>query len=158
MSPVLLVIIHLALWSLWKLIAERERKTRRNGRRIPRYMSSDVGNPIGFSLVAYAYGLLSQPTSLVVMTVAVIALCVTYMLDSAWKRDAQGVTVGLYLQSGHSTLAGKFHLVYVWFVLLVGGVLLLSLTQATLYTQLTFLAGICIYGGAVALDRWRGVI
>ena len=157
--PLLFISINLFLYLLWKVPATHERYRRPDGKKIPFYFSSTLGDTVGFSLLAYAFGTIALTFAPWTLGPAVFsAIIVMWLLDTDWSRNAKKKTVGLYLRSGKRTRAGNLHLAYVAFGTLHVALFLLNYDLWTFDSALVFFLGGMTYLIACALDGYSGAI
>ena len=159
MGAALYALVHLVTYGTWRTLANKERKSRPDGKNIPYYATGGIGNAVGFTLVAISVGMAHPIPSLTEIVVAVGAgLVVGIALHIVWKQDAMKRTVSLYLPSGKATPAGRVHLFYVVLVTSLSVLLYFSWNMFTTLEVTLSLSGLFLYTVAVVIDRWRGII
>jgi hypothetical protein len=159
MGPLLFVALHLVLYLLWWVPAQRERMTRSGGREIPFYYSGSIGDCIGFTFVAYAFGSIAsviEPTYYLLS--GCFAVCIAYVLHHHWRRISKLSSVSLYTRDAVPTDAGIIHLVYVMGILVLVATVLLNWYALTTYMQAYYVAGLGVYAVTVCIDMVRGVV
>ncbi|HXF29741.1 MAG TPA: hypothetical protein VN457_07810, partial [Chlamydiales bacterium] len=126
---------------------------------IPHYYTGDIGNPVGFTLVAFAAGTVIGATSLEMWLVTVcFAALLTYVPDRYWRKIAQNGTESLYTRAGAKTPAGIMHLVYMLFIISIITVTILHTPLLSTSAILLFASGLLIYVLTIVADKIRKVI
>lgn len=157
------VLIHLILLSLWKIVAMYEKRTRIHGEKIPFYYSGSLGDLFGFTFVVIAFTLIFSFNFILIITLSSItALLLTILLNLYWCNDSKRRVeiVSLYTQEGKTTLSGKLHLLYVFYIVFIE----LFFMSHTIFINIDFLAlmyfifGNTLYFAMVIVDRLRGII
>lgn len=147
-------------WLLWRLPMWYEKHHRQGGGDIPFYSTGDIGNPVGFSLVVFAFSFYYDVRLVVVMIP--IAVFVTLILRSIWIKQAGNnpAVISGYTPTGVTTLGGRLHELYVGSMVIVIGVGCIGvlLDPALNQYSLSLMSGLGIYAVTVVIDRCRGVI
>ena len=157
------ICIHCCLYLLWRIPAYLENRARKNinWESIPFYWTGDIADIPVFTLVSIAFALAIQHLSLISLPISILgALMVMGGLHWYWVRLAKQVThpQQVYLPNGSTTIAGKLHLLYVWYASFITIALLLNIAAVPESAIIFLVSGYLLYGLAVILDYKRGII
>jgi hypothetical protein len=151
---IILFTLFVFLLILWLTMTERERRTRSDGREIPRYLISYVGNSIGLGAL-----MLATTPSLHHLTICEVVVCilagltVCLYLHQYWITQSKQQTIGMY-QNGSTTPAGWVHLLFIWIVGSCLCSIVFTYTELTTLSRLWFGIATIVYWGSYSIDHF----